>query len=88
MLANKQEIALGTAVYTKRGKHVGRIVEVGERCLGLLLDGGIAVWLGRQAIEAIHETGVVLADNLLRKHASIHDGLHLHLNSESAQTAA
>ncbi len=78
MLANKQEIALGTAVYTKRGKRVGRIVEVGERCLGLLLDGDIPIWLGRQAIETIHDTGVVLTDNLLRKQPSIHDGLHLH----------
>ena len=78
MLANKQEIAPGTRVFTASGKPVGKVVEVGDRCLGLLLEGGPAIWLGRQAIEAIRDTGVILGGNLLRKQPSPHDGIHLH----------
>ena len=72
---------VGADVYTRDGRPVGRIVEAGERCFKLVLEGGPVIWLGRQMVVAVQETRVILSSDLLRKHASIHDGIHLHVGS-------
>jgi hypothetical protein len=78
------DISIGAAVYTRNGRLVGSVVDAGGRCLKLMLEGGPVIWLGRQMVEAVQDTGIVLSSNLLRKHASVHDGIHLHGGPSSA----
>jgi hypothetical protein len=82
VVLEKQETAiettLGAAVYTDARQLAGFIFEVCEHCVGIALCGGVSVWLGKPMIASIEGRSVFLASNLLRKHRSLHRGIHIH----------
>ena len=72
------ETVLGAAVYTESRQLVGFIFEVCPECVGISLCGGVLVWLGKPMITAVEGRSVFLAGNLMRKHPSVHMGIHIH----------
>lgn len=81
-----QDAVLGATVYTGARQVVGVIFEVCEHCVGIALWGGLNIWLGKPMITSIEAGGVVLASNLLRKHNSVHMGIHVHQATKPAGT--
>ena len=75
---------LGAAVYTEAGQLAGFVFEVCENCVGIALCGGQAVWLGKPMIACVEGRSVFLASNLLRKHTSLHMGIHVHKGTKPA----
>jgi hypothetical protein len=91
VVLQKQETApeslLGAAVYTGARQLAGFVFEVCEECYGIALSGGMVIWLGKPMIAAVEGRSVFLVSNLLRKHHSLHTGIHIHRETETGQDA-